>query len=141
MSNVKPKMWDCILTSKNYKYFALTRYIGSEQTWSCFFKSLKILEKFKKCVTFIDIKEESKKSNQLIETLLQLINELTFYYGNETLTRLCFFSMKEEYYSNIKTLLEFKGCLFNYKIPEANIIDIPFNVEFADKLISFKKSY
>lgn len=142
MENVKKqKVWEYPLTSKNYKYYALIKYVGSEQTWSCFFKSLKTFDKFKKCLTLIDLDTNNEKLlNQLLETVLQLINELSYYYGNEAITRLSFYNMKTDCYSTTKTLLEFKGLLYNQNIPEANIVNIPFDTELADKLTSCVKA-
>ena len=136
----KQKIWETPLTAKNYKYYALVRYIGSERTWSCFFKTLKLIDKFKKYMTSLNLNLNDKILYQLFENIIQLLNDLSYYYPNEALTRLLFYSVKEEYFSNIKTLLEYKGLLYNQDIPEANISKIPFNIELIDKLSVFKKS-
>lgn len=141
MGSSKPKMWDCLLTSKNYKHYALSRYIGTEQTWSCFFKTLKILDRFKKYVTMINADKYDEKSyRQLIEATLQSLVELSYYYGHEALSRLSFFNMNTEYFSKIKTLLEYKGLLSPNNIPEANISAIPYDTEMIDYIQSLKKS-
>ena len=137
----KPKLWDTPLNMKNYKYYALSRYIGTEKTWGCFFKTIKMLEKCKKSIYLIDTNEkEFSQMSQLLEVILQLLNELSYYYENKTITRLVYFNMRSETFSNIKTLLEYKGMLYNHNIPEAEIEKIPFNTILADELFSIKKS-
>ncbi len=135
----KQKVWETELNSKNYKYYALAKYIGSEQTWSCFFKSLKIFDKFKKYVTLINTSLKEKQLCQLLEVTIQTLNELSFYYSSETITRISFYNMNKNHYSTLKTLLEYKGLLYNHNIPEADIVDIPFDTELADRLVTFQK--
>lgn len=138
MITQKPKMWSKPLNSKNYVYYALARYIGNEKTWNCFFKSVKNIEKYKKCITMLN--NNNKKSIiQILEIILQILNEISFYYENEAITRLSFFNANNEDFSNIKTLLEYKGLLFNQNIPEAEIKEIPFNTRLADQLFLLKK--
>lgn len=135
----KPKFWDIALTPKNYMYYALCRYIGSEKTWGCFFKTLKVFERYKKCVSSLNLNDKNKCQPH-IEVIIQLLNDLSFYYGNEAITRLSFFKLNKLYHSNMKTLLEYKGLLYNQNIPEANIVEIPYNTELADYLIGLKKT-
>lgn len=127
-------IWSYPLNQKNYKYFALSNYTGTEQTWTKFFKILKMFETIKKSIISYSITNNIK----YIKNTMQYLNELQYCFNNIAITRLSFYNLDAEYFPKMKTLLEYKGLLYLHNIPEVSILKIPYDTMFADELASCK---
>lgn len=127
------KMWSMPLTSKTYRYYAITQFINLEKTWNAYFKAIKSIDALASYISGEKFDERS------LRKILSIGNEIAESFSKKAITRIIFALISSKDFSNAKTLLEWLDLYSNQSIPEADIENIPLSIEFADKLISFKK--
>ena len=125
-------MWKIKLTQKSCKYYAIAKYAGPEKTWTAYFKAMKSLESLADAVN----KERERKLGY--RKLLEIGNDAAMSFPKEAITRICAALTVKERLSEMKTLLEWLGLLYNEAIPEADFSRIPYSTSLADWLMERK---
>ena len=125
------KVWSSALNAKTCKYYAIKQFINPEKTWNAYFKAMKGLEGIVACI------ESEKYDDKSIRKAMALGNEVSQSFTKEAMTRMVTALVSRKYLSEAKTLLEWLGLYWKQSIPEANLAEVPWAIELADKLQDF----
>ena len=127
------KMWSAALTTKTYRYYAITQFINQEKTWNAYFKAMKCLDGLAACIS------SKKFDDKNLRRIVSLGNEIVESFSKEATTRMIFAIVSNEVFSEAKTLLEWLRLYWNKPIPEADLEDIPWSIKLADRVKEFNK--
>lgn len=125
-------MWNNRLTPKSCKYYAIAKYAGPEKTWTAYFKAMKSLE------SLADAVNKEREQRLGYRKLLEIGNDAAMSFSREAITRICAALTNREKLSEMKTLLEWLGLLYNEAIPEVDFLKIPYSTSLADWLMERK---
>lgn len=125
------KIWATALNAKTSKYYAIKHFINPEKTWNAYFKAMKSLD------SLVSVINGSKFDERILRKALSLGNEIAESYTKESVTRMVVALAEKESLPKAKTLLEWLGLLWKQPIPEADIQNVPWSIELAEKLQDF----
>ena len=125
-------MWSLPLNSKTCKYYAISHFINPEKTWNAYFKAMKSVDWIVSCI------EAEKFDDKNLRKIVSVGNEIAQSFSKEATTRMIVALVNKRFYSDAKTLLEWLGLYWKHSIPEADLQDVPWSIELADRLQDFR---